>query len=256
MTTTPRQSGKSSTPHQSSGSVSSSGSGTPAASGGPSNLPPGRGGAGDSTWTDWYEMYMCETQGRVSEPPGPPYPIGMAEARWEAISQIYERVARKEPPPYNIASKALWTYYTRVDPQTLSTWACQILCMIVEYHMACMTRGSAVTSSILPRELAERLYPSRGSIRLYQHLGLGPSGQDSAGGCMVPPAGHGPQRGACLLWVPSQVPTLARKPFGLLPQPRDLLGATVRGRGYPGPQGEPETRREEACQCDFLSEEV
>ena len=154
MTTAPRQGGKSSTPHQSGEPVSSSGSGIPAALGGPFSLPPGRGGAGDSTWTDWYEMYMCETQGRISEPPGPPYPIGMAEARPEAIGQIYDRVDGKEPPSHNIASEALPAYYTRVDPQTLSTWACQILCMIVEYHMACMTRGSPVTSPIVPRELS------------------------------------------------------------------------------------------------------
>ena len=154
MTTAPRQSGKSSTPHQSGGPASSSGSGTPAASGGPSNLPQGRGGAGD-----WYKMYMCETQGRVSEPPGPPYPIGTAEVRCEAVGQIYDQVAGKEPPLYNIASEALRAYYTRVDPQTLSTWACQILCMIAEYHMACMARGSMVTSPILPRELVECLPP-------------------------------------------------------------------------------------------------
>ena len=154
MTTAPRQSGKSSTPHQSGGLASSSGSGTPAASGGPLNLPPGRGGAGD-----WYEMYMHETQGRISEPPGPPYPIGTAEARREAVGQIYDRVARKELPSHNITSKALRAYYTRVDPWTLSTWACQIPCMIAEYHMACMTRGSSVTSPILPRELVEHLPP-------------------------------------------------------------------------------------------------
>ena len=90
MTTAPRQGRKSSTPHQSGEPASSSGSGTPAASGGPSNLPPGGGGAGDSTWTDWYKMYMRETQGRISEPPGPPYPIGPAEVRWEAVRQIYD----------------------------------------------------------------------------------------------------------------------------------------------------------------------
>ena len=73
---------------------------------------------------------------------------------------------------------------------------------------------------------------------------------------MVPPTGHGPQRGACLLWVPSQVPAPARKPFGLLPQPWDFLGATVRGRSHPGPQGEPEARREEVRRCGLLSEEV
>ena len=159
MTTAPRQGGKSSTPRQSGELTSSSRSGIPAASGGPFNLPPGRGGAGDSTWTDWYEMYMHKTQGRISEPPGPPYLIGMAEVRREAVGQIYDRVDGKEPPSHNIASEALQAYYTRVDPQTLSTWACQILCMITEYHMACMTRGPPVTSPIVPRELEECFPP-------------------------------------------------------------------------------------------------
>ena len=89
-TTAPRQGGKSSTPRQSGEPASSSRSGIPATSGGPFNLPPGRGGAGDSTWTDWYEMCMRETQGRISEPPGPPHLIGMAEARQEAVGQIYD----------------------------------------------------------------------------------------------------------------------------------------------------------------------
>ena len=159
MTTAPRQGGKSSTPCQSSEPASSSGSGTPAASGGPSDPPPGKGGVGDGTGTNWYEMYMRETQGRVSEPPGPPYPIGPAEARREAVGQIYDQVDGKEPPSHNIASRALRAYYTRVDPQTLDTWACQILCMIAEYHMACVTRGSPVTSPIVPRGLEERLPP-------------------------------------------------------------------------------------------------
>ena len=158
-TAAPKQSGKASTPRQSAGSASASRSKTPAASGGPSNHPPGKGGAGDGTGTDWYQMYMRETQGGISEPPAPPYPVGTVEARREAIGHIYDRVAGKEPPTCNIASRALQAYYTRVDPQNLSTLACQILCMIAEYHMACMTRGSAVTSPILPRELAKHLPP-------------------------------------------------------------------------------------------------
>ena len=62
---------------------------------------------------------------------------------------------------------------------------------------------------------------------------------------MVPSARHGPQRGACLLWIPSQVLTLTWMSLGQLPQPQDCLGATVRGRSHPGPQGEPEAHREE-----------
>ena len=105
---------------------------------------------------------MRETQGRISEPPGPPYPIGPAEARRETVGQIYDRVDGKEPLSHNIASRALRAYYTRVDPQTLDTWACQILCMIAEYHMACMTRGSPVTSPLVPRGLEEHPPPLAG----------------------------------------------------------------------------------------------
>ena len=104
-------------------------------------------------------MVMRRAGDGISEPQGPPYPIGMVEARWEAIGQIYDQVDGKDPPSHNITSEALWAYYTRVDPQTLNTWVCQILCMIAEYHMACMTRGSPVTSPIVPRELEERLPP-------------------------------------------------------------------------------------------------
>ena len=104
-------------------------------------------------------MTMHRAEGGFSKSPGPPYLIGMAEARGEAIGQIYDQVDGKDPPPHNIASEALRAYYTRVDPQTLNTWACQILCMIIEYHMACMTRGPPVTSLIVPRELEEHLPP-------------------------------------------------------------------------------------------------
>ena len=158
-TAAPKQSGKSSIPRQGGEPVSTGGNKPSTASAGPSNHPPGRGGAGDGAGTDWFQMYMHETQGGISEPPVPPYPVGTVEERREAIGHIYDRVARKEPPTHNIASRALRAYYTRVDPQTLSTWACQILCMIAEYHMACVTRGSMVTSPILLRELAECLPP-------------------------------------------------------------------------------------------------
>ena len=104
-------------------------------------------------------MTMRRAEGGISEPQGPPYPIEMAQVRWEAISQIYDRVDGKDPPSCNISSEAPRAYYTRVNPQTLNTWACQILCMISEYHMACMTRGPPVTSPILPGELEDCLPP-------------------------------------------------------------------------------------------------
>ena len=104
-------------------------------------------------------MTMLGAEGGIAEPQGPPYLIGMVQARREAIGQIYDWVDGKDLPSHNITSEALWAYYTRVDPQTLNTWACPILCMISEYHMACMTRGPSVTSLILPGELEDCLPP-------------------------------------------------------------------------------------------------
>ena len=114
---------------------------------------------GDGAWRDWYKRTLQGAEGGTSEPQGPPYPIGTAQARWEAIGQIYSRVDGTDLPRCNIASEALWAYYSGAEPQTLKTWACQILCMISEYHMACVTRGSSVTSPILPGVIEDRLPP-------------------------------------------------------------------------------------------------
>ena len=156
---TSSQGGKTFTPRQSSKPASTGRGEKPTTSGGPVNPPPEREGAGDGAWANWYQRTLCGAKGGTSEPQGPPYLIGMAQVRWEAIGQIYNRVDGKDLPPHNIASEALRACYSGVDPQTLKTWACQILCMISEYHMAFMTRGSPVTSPILPREIEDQLPP-------------------------------------------------------------------------------------------------
>ena len=104
-------------PCQSSKLASTSGGEKPATSGGPVNPPPGREGVGDGASTDWYQRILCRAEGGISEPQGPPYPIGMVQARREAISQIYNCMDGKDLPPSNVASKALRAYYSGVDPK-------------------------------------------------------------------------------------------------------------------------------------------
>ena len=43
--------------------------------------------------------------------------------------------------------------------------------MIAEYHLACVTRGSPVTSPILPGELEEHLPPLTGYLPPKDHTG-------------------------------------------------------------------------------------
>ena len=139
---------------------------TPITSGGSTNPPTSDQGAGDSTWVSWYQLSVREAEGRISEPQEPPFPVASAQVRWESVGQIYGWVHG------NVLSRALRAYYSRVDLPTLHTWACQALCMIAEYHLACVTRGSPVTSPILPGELEECLPPIADYAPLEDHMSV------------------------------------------------------------------------------------
>ena len=140
--------------------------------GGSTNLPTSGQGVGDGSWASWYQLSVWEAEGRTSEPQEPPFPVASAQVRREAMGQIYGWVDGKEPPENNVLSRALWAYYSRVNSSTLQTWACQALCMIAEYHLACVTRGSPVTSPILPMELEERLPPIADYAPLEDRMGI------------------------------------------------------------------------------------
>ena len=99
-------------PRQSSKPASTGRGKKPTASGGLVDPPLEREGAGDGAWTDWYQRTLWGAEGGTSEPQGPPYPIGTVQARREAIGQIYNSVDGKDPPLHNIASEALWAYYS------------------------------------------------------------------------------------------------------------------------------------------------
>ena len=91
-----------------------------ATSGGPVDLPSEREGAGDGQM--WYEQSIWGAGGEVFEPQGPPYLIGTAQVRREAIGQIYNHMAGKDPPPCNIASEAIQAYYPGIEAKKLKTW--------------------------------------------------------------------------------------------------------------------------------------
>ena len=95
-TSTSDRGGKTSTSNQGKKPASTGRGRKQAASGGPVDQPPGREGV--SNGRDWYKRSIWGAEGGTSEPQGPPYPIGTAQARQEAISQIYNCVDGKDPP--------------------------------------------------------------------------------------------------------------------------------------------------------------
>ena len=154
-TATSNRGGKSSTSTRGGKSASAVRGQNQTASEGPIGLPSERAGAGDRQ--SWFDLCVQEAAWEEGGSQGPPYPIGPVPARWGAIGQIYGAVTSKTPSPANITSEALRAYYPGVEAPTINTWACQVLCMIAECHMACVTRGAPVTSPILLGIIEDKL---------------------------------------------------------------------------------------------------
>ena len=128
--------------------------------------------------------------------------------------------------------------------------------------MACVTQGSAVTSPLLPRELAEHLPP----------LADYAPPEDQTGATDVRIRDHWARTlrvailchrlDMTLRQEPGSSRTLVRSRhccgdlLGLLPQPRDHLGAAFQGRGDSGPQGEPKASQDKACKGGDVSDEL
>ena len=112
------------------------------------------GRAGDSS--SWFEQVTCEEARKGAfkrkrtdtdqQAPGHPFPLRSELDRKEVMGAIYEHVVDQELPQRNVASRAISAYYPNFTPATVKTVANQVLCMIVEYHLACATRGSTTTS--------------------------------------------------------------------------------------------------------------
>ena len=124
-------------------------------------------GAGDGQ--SWYNQVTYEEarkavskRKRTDTDPqasGCPFSLGSGPDRKEVMSAIYEHVADQEPPQKNIASLAISTYYPNFTPAVVRTVVSRVLCMIVEYHLACAIRGSTTTSPILPEAIEQYLPP-------------------------------------------------------------------------------------------------
>ena len=117
----------------------------------------GRAGDGSS----WFDRVTCTEAGpgackrkktdAEQQAPGCPFPLISEEARKEAMGIIYEHAVGQEPSQKNKASRAISAYYPDFTPAAVKRVASQVLCIIVEYHLACATMGSTTTSPILPK---------------------------------------------------------------------------------------------------------
>ena len=132
-------------------------------------------GSGESSWmeggvrdgTSWDDLVACAeaspgaSKRKKTDAGQPashrPFPLTSEEAREEAMGTIHEHAKGLEPSQRNIASRAISASYPDFSPAAVNGVVSQVLCMISEYHLTCVTRGSATMSPILPEAVESYL---------------------------------------------------------------------------------------------------
>ena len=79
--------------------------------------------------------------------------------REEGAHAIFGHVRGISACPDNIATSALRAAFPDWDDQKIATWSNQLLCSILEYQLACITRGAKYCAPLLPEEIEAKLPP-------------------------------------------------------------------------------------------------
>ena len=88
-----------------------------------------------------------------------PFKIASRATREEGAHAIFGYVKGISACPDNIATPALRAAFLDWNYRKITTWSNQLLCSILEYQLACITRGTKYCAPLLPEEIEAKLPP-------------------------------------------------------------------------------------------------
>ena len=88
-----------------------------------------------------------------------PFPLQDSEGRHEAVQQLYQHAGECAPAHYDVAAQGMASHHPDLESGTAKSLNNQVLCMISEYHLMCLSQGPSYISPVLP-EAAKNLLPS------------------------------------------------------------------------------------------------
>ena len=88
-----------------------------------------------------------------------PFPLQDLEGRQEAVHQLYEHAGELLQARHDVAAKRLTSQHPGIGLGEAKSLNNQILCMILEYHLTCLSQGFSSLSPVLP-EAAKELLPT------------------------------------------------------------------------------------------------
>ena len=87
-----------------------------------------------------------------------PFPLQDSEGRHEVVQQLYRHAGELTPAHHNVATQGMSCQYPGMQLGKAESLNNQVLCMISEYHLTCLSQGSSCISPVLP-EAAKDLLP-------------------------------------------------------------------------------------------------
>ena len=88
-----------------------------------------------------------------------PFPLQDNEGRHEAVQHLYRHAGEHAPAHHDVAAQGMTSHHPDLESGMAKSLNNQVLCMISEYHLMCLSQGPSYISLVLP-EAAENLLPS------------------------------------------------------------------------------------------------
>ena len=87
-----------------------------------------------------------------------PFPFQDSKGRCEAVQQLYRHAGELTLAYHNVAAQGMAHHYPGMESGEAKSLNNQVLCMILEYHLTCLSQGSSCISPVL-LEAAKDLLP-------------------------------------------------------------------------------------------------
>ena len=88
-----------------------------------------------------------------------PFPLQDSEGRHEAVQQLYWHAGECGLACHDVAAQGMASHHPDLESGVAKSLNNQVLCMIWEYHLTCLSQGPSYVSLVLP-EAAKNLLPS------------------------------------------------------------------------------------------------
>ena len=88
-----------------------------------------------------------------------PFLLQDSKGRHEAVQQLYQHAGERVPACHDVAAQGMANHHPDLESGVAKSLNNQVLCMISEYHLTCLSQGPSYVSLVLP-EAAKNLLPS------------------------------------------------------------------------------------------------